>query len=69
MPLSVAERREHWRTESVGWVCDGCGQECEEALCLWETGRPTRSDPAGEKVVCLCDVCESVVPHGRFVDQ
>ena len=41
MPLTV------FALESTGWG-DGCGWDHEEALCLWETGRVTRSDPKGE---------------------
>lgn len=68
MPLSVAERRAHW-TQHAGWVCDACGCEQEEGLCLWETGRRTRSDPRGERVVCLCCECRERVPHGVLADQ
>ena len=68
MPLTVLQRRAHWSEADTGWVCDGCGWDHEEALCLWETGRVTRSDPKGEKVVCLCDYCEERYPHGKFVD-
>lgn len=68
--LTVPQRRTHWGTgDDNGWVCDGCGCDQEEALCMWETGRVTRSDPKGEKVVCLCDRCEERHPHGTFVDQ
>ena len=71
--LGVQMRRTHWfmveKEKASGWVCDGCGEQNEEALVMWTTGRVLRSDPEGARVVCLCDVCSARIPHGRFVDQ
>ena len=69
MRLNVFRRRMHWENEEDGWVCDGCGCDNEELLCMWQTGRVTRSDPNGEKIVCLCCDCGERIPHGAFVDQ
>lgn len=70
MPMNVTQRRDHWdaveRYERDGWVCERCGEENEEALVLWHTGRTTR---AGSRVVCLCNVCEAKTVHGAMVDQ
>ena len=65
--LSVQQRRA--LGEDDGWVCDSCGDTWEECLVTWATGRCTRSDPNGDKVVILCDLCAEKVPHGQFVDQ
>jgi len=70
MPLTVRERRAHWKAveedKDTGWVCDRCGEDDEERLVLWDNGRMTRN---GSKTVCLCDKCEAVTGHGRFIDQ
>ena len=70
MPLNVKERRAFWKeregeSESLGWVCDRCGEDNEEGLVMWDNGRNTRS---GSKTICLCDVCEEKTPHGPMVD-
>ena len=69
MPLTVSQRREHWTCGYDGWVCDGCGDENEDELVMWTTGRKTRRDPNGERVVCLCSACADRIPHGVLVDQ
>jgi len=66
--LSVANRRRHWGVWGAGWVCDRCGSLMEDGMCMWATGRPTRSDPEGGKVVVYCHWCEDRQKHGCFVD-
>ena len=70
MPLSVRQRRAHWAAveagDAQGWVCDRCGSNAEETLIVWNNGRVTRR---GTTVVCLCDRCEDITPHGPMEDQ
>ena len=69
MHLTAKARRAHWCSGGDGWVCDACGDDNEEGLCMRTTGRVTRSDPMGKRVVCLCYVCIDRILHGVFVDQ
>jgi hypothetical protein len=64
--LNVAQRRVYGEDY---WVCESCGDTHEEGLVMWATGRSTRSDPHGTRVICLCHYCEERIPHGKFVDQ
>ena len=51
--------------EEESWRCDACGDDGEEGLAIFATGRATRSDPTGQRPVCLCGDCAArKVPHG-----
>ena len=49
------------------WKCDRCGDEDQEKLAYYETGRITRLTPHGDKVVCLCIDCRNKVKCGPVV--
>lgn len=50
------------------WICECCGEDCEEALCVYEVVRITRQFPY-TRGVCLCSQCADRIPHGRVVSS
>lgn len=71
-PMTRArERRALFEKNEDAWVCERCGETCEEALAIKTTGRCTRSEPSGSKCVCLCGHCREArgVMYGEVVDS
>ena len=70
--IPVLERRARFdreeETENGVWVCECCGEDCEEAVCVYEVTRVTRRfpDPRG---VFLCEPCAHRIPHGRVLNS
>lgn len=60
--LSVQQRRAAWAANDAaddnvaGWVCERCGDDCEEGLCVYSIDRATRARSEGV-VACLCEPC------------
>lgn len=56
------------RMGSDVWICECCGENSEEELCVYEVERVTRQFPY-IRVVCLCIECADRVPHGIVVSS
>ena len=49
------------------WICEGCGEDCEEGLVVYEIERQTRARCARE--ACLCADCARRIPHGKIISD
>ena len=65
--VRTMERRQYLEEDEENWVCERCGQLSEEGLAWLETGRCTRSDPKGEKCVCMCGWCAQNMSKGGYL--
>ena len=68
----VKERRK--LVDADQWVCERCGQTTEDGLCIVMSGRCTRSDPQGQRALCLCGGCIEGKPgtlsvYGRVISS
>jgi len=70
--VPVLERRVRFEREDDGeggvWICECCGEEWEEALCVYEVLRVTRRLP-DPRAACLCSSCAVRIPHGRVLSS
>ena len=55
--LGVKARRAYLDMNDEHWACERSGQTTEDGLAMYTTGRRTRSDPQGKRIVCLCGDC------------
>ena len=66
--VPVLERRARFDREDDEedgvWICECCGEDWEEALCVYEVLRVTRRVP-DPRATCLCAPCATRIPHGR----
>ena len=68
--ISVRERRTRFDREDDDangvWICECCGEDWEETLCVYEVMRVTRHSPDSRGVI-LCVSCADRIPHGRVL--
>lgn len=68
--VPVLERRARFdreeEEENGVWICECCGEDWEEELCVYEVLRVTRRVPY-PRAACLCASCADRVPHGRVL--
>lgn len=70
--IPTLERRARFdraeETDNGVWICECCGEDWEEALCVYEVSRFTRRFP-NSRAVCLCSPCADRIPHGRVLSS
>lgn len=71
MPVPVHERRRILeRADAAGldvWICESCGEDCEEGLVVYEIERCTRA--SRDREACLCADCARRIPHGQIISD
>ena len=49
------------------WICESCGEDCEEGLAVYEIERETRA--RRDREACLCADCARRIPHGKVISD
>jgi len=71
MPVPVHERRRIFARADAEeldvWICESCGEDCEEGLVVYEIVRETRA--RRDREACLCADCARRIPHGKVISD